>query len=366
MTRLLFAGDLLVTKDHTKIADTTLTDFIGTHDIAWVNLEGPLSADTMPITKIGCPLVQAPDTTATLLKDTGFTHIALANNHIADYGLAGITATTARLSNFITLGAASTVDEVYRYHTVTHDGTRFGFVNLAEWGFGAAEGDGGGFAWLFHPRVPALLRMARADCDILIAIVHAGAELATIPLPQWRAHYRALIDAGVEIVVGHHPHVLQGHELYRDGHIFYSLGNFLFPITAHADNQIGVGGVLSLSFTGHILNDWSLRPLTLKDGLPTLDDRPEATAHVQNLSEQLKSPRYETIVSELVSKLWHTQYRHFYESAVGGFHTFRGFLRALRDHLTGRLPNHALLTHNLRIETHRFVVETYTAFSSKK
>ena len=360
MTRLLFAGDLLVTKDHTQLANATLSDFIRGHDIACVNLEGPLPSSGTAITKIGCPLTQATHTPA-FLRAAGFTHITLANNHIADYGAVGIAATIAGLRDFTTLGAGSTLDDTYRHHVTTHDGTRFGLVNLAEWGFGAAEHTGG-FAWLFHPRVAALLAAARADCDVLIAVVHAGAELATIPLPQWRAHYRALIDAGVDIVIGHHPHVLQGHELYRDGHIFYSLGNFLFPVTKQADGARGVGGVLSLSFTGHNLSNWSLRPLTLKDGLPILDDRPETAAYVQDLDEQLTSPRYDTLVTELVTKLWHAQYRHFYESAVGGFHTLRGFLRALRDFATGRLPHHDLLTHNIRIETHRFaVLEKFTS-----
>ncbi len=355
MTRLLFAGDLLVTRDHTKLTDARLADFIRSHAIACVNLEGPLPSSGTARTKIGRPLTQA-DSTPKLLHATGFNLINLANNHIADSGLSGIAATTAGLADMTIIGADTTLENTYRHTTITEDGTRFGFVSLAEWGFGAAEGDEGGFAWLFHPRVPELLRIARADSDVLIAVVHAGVELATVPLPAWRAHYRALIDAGVDVVVGHHPHVLQGHESYRDGHIFYSLGNFLFPITKQTDGQLGVGGVLSLSFTGRTLSHWALRPLTLEDGYPTLDDRPEAATYVQTLSEQLKSPQYETLVSELVTKLWHTQYRHFYESAVGGFHTFRGFLRSLRDHMSGRLPNYTLLTHNLRIETHRFAV----------
>jgi hypothetical protein len=364
MTRLLFAGDLLVAQDHTHLADAPLTDFIRGHDIACVNLEGPLPTDARPIAKIGCPLTQASHTPE-LLRATGFNLVTLANNHIADYGLTGIATTTAKLSDLTTLGAGNTLDETYRHHTITHSGTRFSFINLAEWGFGAAEGEDGGFAWLFHPRVPELLRTARADGDVLIVIVHAGAELATIPLPQWRTHYRTLIDAGVDIVVGHHPHVLQGYETYKTGHIFYSLGNFLFPISQQADGELGVGGVLSLSFTDRTLSDWSLRPLTLKNGYPTLDDRPAATSHAKDLNDQLSSPRYETLVRELTHKLWHTQYHHLYESAVGGFHTLRGLLRALRDQVTGRLPKHDLLTHNLRIETHRFVVETFTTNRSK-
>lgn len=359
MTRLLFAGDLLVTHSHHQLADPTLTAFIKAHDVTCVNLEGPLPGGDSPLPKIGPALQQAPHA-PTLIKEAGFNLITLANNHTADYGLTGIAATKVGLGDLTTLGAGTTPEEAYRPHTITHDGTRFGFVNLAEWGFGAAERDQGGFAWLFHPQTPALIQQARAASDVLIAIVHAGTELTTIPLPQWRTHYRALIDAGVDIIVGHHPHVLQGHEVYGTGHIFYSLGNFLFPLTKQSDGELGTGGVLSLTFTGTTLSDWSLRPLTLAGGYPTLDDRPEAAAHLSDLNDQLSSPRYQPLVATLVKRQWEQHYRHFYESAVGGFHTLRGLLRALRDRLLGRLPNHLLLAHNLRIETHRYVMTLFT------
>jgi len=62
----------------------------------------------------------------------------------------------------------------------------------------------------------------------VVVILHWGTELAEAPDHAQRAFARALIDAGVDAVIGHHPHVLQGIEKYRNGVIVYSLGNFVF------------------------------------------------------------------------------------------------------------------------------------------
>ncbi len=72
----------------------------------------------------------------------------------------------------------------------------------------------------------------------LVAFMHWGYELATLPQPADRAWARQAIDAGVDLVIGHHPHVVQGVEQYKDGLIAYSLGNFLLPQVEYGDRRL--------------------------------------------------------------------------------------------------------------------------------
>jgi len=86
------------------------------------------------------------------------------------------------------------------------------------------------------------LQKAFRDNDFLLVYVHAGHEFMTTPSPRIRAAYRQLVDAGADAVIGHHPHVVQGAERYKDKLIAYSLGNLVFDssyVSVHPDTDTG-------------------------------------------------------------------------------------------------------------------------------
>jgi poly-gamma-glutamate synthesis protein (capsule biosynthesis protein) len=62
----------------------------------------------------------------------------------------------------------------------------------------------------------------------IVFYIHAGLETVDVPLPFFRELYQHLVDAGVDLVIGHHPHVIQGMEIYKTGLIYYSIGDFIF------------------------------------------------------------------------------------------------------------------------------------------
>lgn len=152
----------------------------------------------------------------------------LANNHISDY-VGGIDASKAMLAEhaigifgtrahpwcelqvkeqqYVLFAACSPLPEPRRE---THDDA----------------------ALIFQPAA-ALATLAKLRRDFpnakLIAFMHWGYELATFPQPADRAWAREAIDMGVDFVIGHHPHVAQGYEIYKHGAIAYSLGNLLLP-----------------------------------------------------------------------------------------------------------------------------------------
>jgi poly-gamma-glutamate synthesis protein (capsule biosynthesis protein) len=168
------------------------------------------------------------------LKDAGFDYLALSNNHSFDYGqrgfLDGLKALRGAGIGFS--GAGVRVAEALEPFRASAHGQALSLV-----AFGA-----------FRPEQPAAsisasssnpgmllkeggLRAIRASSGpgaVDIAVVHAGTEYADAPDENIRGLYRECVDDGADIVLGSHPHVLQGAEAYRGGLIAYSLGNFVF------------------------------------------------------------------------------------------------------------------------------------------
>lgn len=92
------------------------------------------------------------------------------------------------------------------------------------------------------------VKALRSQVDLLVVSIHWGLELADHPRPQEQALAYMLVDAGTDLVFGHHPHVLQGLEFYNDGLIAYSAGNFIF--TTPRDMRARQGMILQVR-AGH-------------------------------------------------------------------------------------------------------------------
>lgn len=180
------------------------------------------------------------------LAGAGFHAMSLANNHAYDLRGSGLEETPEILAELgiVALGPASDEPPTVRLQTLERDGWRVGVVAVATRLNGRKP-----YGLPSIPLVPTvelakqlgpLVKEARASHDLLLVLVHWGEEYRDTPTSaqRWAAH--ALVDAGVDIVVGHHPHVLQGIERYGDGIIAYSMGNFLFDNPESTQRQTGV------------------------------------------------------------------------------------------------------------------------------
>jgi poly-gamma-glutamate synthesis protein (capsule biosynthesis protein) len=105
-----------------------------------------------------------------------------------------------------------------------------------------------GVYWCDPEQVAADVRAAREGADLVVLSMHAGFEYTESPNELQRAVAHAAIDAGAALVLGGHPHVLQGVEYYGDGVIIYSLGNFIFDVDAADRAQPGLPSLLSVVF----------------------------------------------------------------------------------------------------------------------
>jgi len=198
-------------------------------DLRIVNVECALTGADRPVWKSGAVFKGRPEHVCGLTA-VPFDVACLANNHVLDYGVAGLRETLRVLarSGVQTVGAGLTEGDAHAPLTCLSGGAKVHIVNFSEGeDLTASSGGPGVFGWHI-PRAVELVRRCRKQGGIVLAIGHCGLEYVPYPPPYIVAAFRALSDAGANAVIGHHPHVPQGIE-WREGRpIIYSLGNFAF------------------------------------------------------------------------------------------------------------------------------------------
>jgi hypothetical protein len=164
----------------------------------------------------------------------GFDVLAMANNHYFDLRMQGQEQGPRILAEagILAVGAPQSAASPYRVETFTAQGWRIGFLAVTTVVNAPTHARTLPVPQLELGEMPATLlpiaQAARADHDLLVVLVHWGDEYREKPSPRQRRIAHALIDGGVDLVIGHHPHVLQAIEHYQGGLIAYSLGNILF------------------------------------------------------------------------------------------------------------------------------------------
>ncbi|MEW6511532.1 MAG: CapA family protein [Bacteroidota bacterium] len=200
-------------------------------DVAMVNFEHPVTRQGKKVPK-PYNFRMSPEYLPALTA-AGIDIVSLANNHIFDYGKEGLFDTISYLDSIgiLHVGAGRDREEAYRPVVLNIRGQKIGF--LAYYGGGESPGARRRSAGVARRELPLIrdqidtLRR-RDNVGFIVVNLHWGTEKALSPDASQRAFAHAVIDAGADAVIGHHPHVLQGIERYRNGVIAYSLGNLLF------------------------------------------------------------------------------------------------------------------------------------------
>lgn len=208
-----------------------------------------------------------------ILKELGTDIVTLANNHALDYGRTAFEDTLETLdqAGIQRIGGGYSISEASAPAVCTVNGQRFAIFGAtrvspsADWY--AGESQSGLFQTYDPAKLNAAIQEARKSCDHVIVFVHWGIEKNETPEEYQRSLARGYIDAGADLVVGCHPHVLQGFEYYKGVPIIYSLGNYLF------DNRTGQTVLLEAGFSDENPPTVSLVPCQRSDGvLKTLQD----------------------------------------------------------------------------------------------
>lgn len=246
---MLFTGDFVPKKTVPQ-----LPDFGGQWMVA--NLEGSVCAEDLPGSpKVGVRLRNEP------FAISGKAAFVLANNHMMDFGADGLRQTREFLSGHghPCAGAGESEDEARCPMILEESGKRIAVISCCERQFGVATGSSVGVAakgeWLY-----AAIAAAKSDADFVVVSCHCASEFSTAVSPRIQAFYRSLVDAGADVVHGHHAHVPQGWETYRGRPIFYGLGNFVIVRENWKGQENGLWSLLAwVDFSGEAPS-WSVEP----------------------------------------------------------------------------------------------------------
>lgn len=190
-----------------------VADIFAADDLTLVNLEGPLTNSEEPREGQTFTISGDPEYVNILLEGN-VEAVSMANNHRKDYLEKGTEDTVATLTE---AGIVYAYDEVVGIYEV--DGIQIGMISVNE------VGDG----WLVEAKIQnGVEKLKEAGADLILVSCHWGVEKENYPEEYQLKLGRKCVEWGADLVIGHHPHVLQGIEEYKDKYIVYSLGNFCF------------------------------------------------------------------------------------------------------------------------------------------
>ena len=249
---IVFTGDIIFETGQNPWSSIAYSDGIRAcfDDDTWETLTGAdflVVNNEFPYTDRGTPTpnktftFRCPPYTADWLAEMGTDIAALANNHIYDYGWDGAMDTFDVLDEeeIPYIGAGRNIEDAEQTAYCIANGVTIAILNATEIERyenpdtrGAGEDSPGVFRCLDDSRLCEKVSEAKEKADLVIAFVHWGTE--KMPSADWNQVTKAqdLADAGADLIVGAHPHVLQNIE-YVDGvPVFYSLGNYFFGAAA--------------------------------------------------------------------------------------------------------------------------------------
>ena len=245
---LLFAGDLMLADDPGQtIAQggdplAPFATILEAADYRIGNLEVPIAAGGQPHASKIVTFRADPRVVSAL--HGRFDAVSLANNHSGDYGHDAFVETMQHLANagIAYFGGGRNLAEAHRPLWIEKNGLKIAVLGYNEFKPRAFQAGPTwpGVAWSEDDLVISDIRAAKtAGADLVIPFMHWGWEKETQPSERQKTLARKMIDAGAALVVGGHPHVTQGAEIYQGKPIVYSLGNFVFDGFDYPEAQRG-------------------------------------------------------------------------------------------------------------------------------
>lgn len=211
-------------------------------DLTVINLETPVTTQGVGAANKKYIFKSSPDVLPAM-REAGVEAVNLANNHILDQGQEGLLDTLKHLQDqdIRYVGAGRNEKEAYAAQYFELQGMTVALLGFSrvipETSWYALENRPGVAGAYDHvlPKAIEAIREARSKADLVIVMAHWGEELHKTPNDHQIHLSRAFIDGGADLIIGGHPHVLQGLEQYKGKWIAYSTGNFIFTKSLHAD-----------------------------------------------------------------------------------------------------------------------------------
>ena len=248
--------------------------------------------------------INAETKTANVLKENGFTLVSLANNHLADFKAKGVVNTLDTLDKvgLKHVGAGRNLTEAAEYDIQEINGVKIATIAVSDIipkDFAARDSKAGILTTKTLKYYQAV-KDASEKADLVIANIHWGVEYGMTETEAQQQLARNLINWGVDVVIGSHPHVLQPVEKYGDGIIFYSMGNFVFD---QGWSRTKDSMVLNYYVDEDGNCSFEITPIRIKDGYPEMTNNAFFKKRTyRTLTKNLKDSDYEVKSNTLLMK----------------------------------------------------------------
>lgn len=259
LIRIVAAGDNLLHNTLSMASQTAdgydfsplyrhIAPLVSDADIAFINQEVMLTGEAGKY-----PLLSAPFEAGDAVREAGFTVVNLATNHSLDKGEKGLLRSVEYVNTLgfdAVLGAYATQEEAEKYQVIEKQGVKFGFLSYTYGlnGMSVPEDKPWMVSLIDEEKMDADIEAITPLCDYLIVSMHWGVEYQHTPSDRQKELAQFLCDRGVDLIIGHHPHVLQPMEVLTNEAgeqtiCVYSLGNL---ISGQHERATMLGGLFVL------------------------------------------------------------------------------------------------------------------------
>ncbi len=293
--QIIATGDICLQTKNNEYPFENIKQVSLNKDILFGNLETVLSNYGQEMEKT-VSLHTSPGKVS-YLKNAGFDILNIANNHIMDLGPDGFNETLEVLSqnNLKFIGAGNQKFN-QPYQIIEKKGIKVGFLGYCEGNFGDSK-EGVFINRIDENNITADIKNLKLECDAIIVSLHWGIENVFYPSPHQIKLARHLIDTGATLILGHHPHVVQGIEKYKNGLIVYSLGNFQFE---GKEEKTQKSIIFSVEINKNRIENYKITPVRLdKNFLPRIMDNKdglEMIAFINTISDP--------VIKNMINEKW--------------------------------------------------------------
>ena len=250
--KILFVGDMMFDRHIREISETKkdycyplekVTEFLNSFDAVVGNNEGAItsnksiSANTKPGEKNNFYFTFDPQITSCYQKNN-IEIVSLGNNHSTNFGSEGVVQTTKNLSD-ATVGYFG--DPRAEENTAIYKNLNEKVIAFISYNYSVK----------FDSTI-SYIKTAKEKADIVVVYAHWGTEYAQTSNAMQKGLAHAFVDAGADVVIGMHPHVIQEEEIYKEKHIFYSLGNFVFDQYFSEPTKKGLGVAMEIDVNNEL------------------------------------------------------------------------------------------------------------------
>ncbi|AFV22747.1 poly-gamma-glutamate biosynthesis protein [Methanolobus psychrophilus R15] len=295
--KLIAVGDIILNTKTDYHPFEKVMNVLETKDILFGNIETVLSVEGKKSKK--SVILNSPPESVKYLIDADFDVLNIANNHMLDLGIEGLKSTLNVLDksnlNYIGINCAKSNSN---YLILEKKSIKLGFIGYTIGRF--KQNKEPSLCKLNEKQIISDIKSLKTKCDFVIVSLHWGTENVFYPSPKQIDLAHRLIDNGATLILGHHPHVVQGIEKYKNGLIAYSLGNFQFD-TKISQSKTNDSVIFSVDFDENGIRGYKLIPVVINDNFIPMIAEGEVKDNILMFVNDVSEP---LCINKFTNKWW--------------------------------------------------------------